>query len=127
MAKKEIIHTDKSPAAIGAYSQAVKTKDLLFASGQIPLDPKTMEVVSGDFEARTKQVFANLREVCLAANTDLNQVVKLTVFLTDLDNFATLNGVMDEFFDMPYPARSAVQVSALPKGVDVEVDAIVQL
>lgn len=127
MSKKEIIQTDKAPAAIGAYSQAVKTSDMLFVSGQIPLDPVNMDVVEGDFERRAKQVFSNVNAVCEAAGTDLNQVVKLTVFLTDLDNFATVNEVMAAFFTTPYPARSAVQVSALPKGVDIEVDAIVQL
>ena len=124
---KEAISSDRAPAAIGTYSQAVKTGNLVFLSGQIPLVPETMEVVDGDFEARARQVFANLQAVARAAGGDLNDIVKITVFLTDLDNFATVNSVMESFFDTPYPARAAVGVSSLPKGVDVEADAILAL
>ena len=124
---KEAISSDRAPAAIGTYSQAVKTGSLVFLSGQIPLVPETMEVVDGDFEARARQVFANLEAVAKAAGGDLNDIVKITVFLTDLDNFATVNSVMESLFDAPYPARAAVGVASLPKGVDVEADAILAL
>lgn len=118
------IHTDNAPAAIGTYSQAVQAGSLVFLSGQIPLVPDTMEIVAGNFEARARQVFSNLDAVAKAAGGDLNDVVKLTIFLTDLDNFATVNAVMEEFFEQPFPARAAVGVASLPKGVDVEADAI---
>ena len=124
---KQAIHSDNAPAAIGTYSQAVQTGNLVFLSGQIPLDPETMEFVSGDFEARARQVFDNLRAVATAAGSDLNGVVKLTIFLTDLSNFAIVNSVMEEYFDKPYPARAAVGVASLPKGADVEADAILAL
>lgn len=124
---KETIHSDNAPAAIGTYSQAAKAGQFVFLSGQIPLVPATMEVVEGDFAARATQVFENLKAVAEAAGGSLNDAVKLTIFLTDLDNFATLNAVMAKYFDEPYPARAAVQVSALPKGVDVEADAILAL
>jgi len=124
---KEAIHSDAAPAAIGTYSQAIKTGDLLFMSGQIPLDPATMTVVDGNFETRARQVFDNLKAVAEAAGGDLNRIVKLTIFLTDLDNFATVNAVMEDYFDQPFPARAAVGVAALPKGVDVEADAILAL
>jgi len=124
---KEAISSDRAPAAIGTYSQAIKTGNLVFLSGQIPLVPETMEVVEGDFEARAQQVFANLDAVAQAAGGSLNDIVKITVFLTDLDNFATVNSVMESFFDAPYPARAAVGVASLPKGVDVEADAILAL
>lgn len=99
----------------------------MFLSGQIPLDPRTMEIVAGDFEARARQVFENLAAVAKAAGGDLNNAVKLTVFLTDLANFATVNSVMEDYFDQPYPARAAVGVASLPKGVDVEADAVLAL
>lgn len=124
---KQAIHSDAAPAAIGTYSQAIKADKLVFLSGQIPLDPATMEFVDGDFEARARQVFDNLKAVAAAAGGDLNQVVKLTVFLTDLANFATVNGVMEDYFDKPFPARAAVGVASLPKGADVEADAILAL
>ncbi len=124
---KEAIHSDDAPAAIGTYSQAIKTGELLFMSGQIPLDPTTMVVVDGDFEARARQVFDNLEAVAKAAGGDLNQIVKLTIFLTDLENLATVNAVKEDYFDQPYPARAAVGVASLPKGVDVEADAILAL
>ena len=124
---KKTIHTDGAPAAIGTYSQAVEAGGLVFLSGQIPLVPETMEIVEGDFEARARQVFTNLQAVANAAGGNLNDIVKLTIFLTDLDNFATVNAVMEDFFDAPYPARAAVGVASLPKGVDVEADAILAL
>ncbi len=124
---KEPIHSDSAPAAIGTYSQAIKTGGLVYLSGQIPLDPNTMEIVDGDFEARARRVFDNLKAVAGAAGGDLNQIVKLTIFLTDLTNFATVNSVMEDYFDAPYPARAAVGVASLPKGVDVEADAILAL
>jgi reactive intermediate/imine deaminase len=124
---KQAIHSDNAPAAIGTYSQAIRTGELVFLSGQIPLDPATMAVVDGDFEARARQVFDNLSAVAEAAGGTLNQVVKLTIFLTDLDNFAAVNSVMEDYFDKPYPARAAVGVASLPKGVDVEADAILAL
>jgi len=124
---KQAIHSDKAPAAIGTYSQAIKVDGLVFLSGQIPLDPGTMEVVAGDFETRARQVFDNLRAVAQAAGGDLGNVVKLTVFLTDLSNFGTVNSVMEDYFDTPFPARAAVGVASLPKGVDIEADAILAI
>lgn len=124
---KEAIHTDRAPAAIGTYSQAIRAGGLVFLSGQIPLLAETMEVADGDFEARARQVFLNLAAVAEAAGGSLNDVVKLTIFLTDLDNFATVNSVMEDFFKQPFPARAAVGVASLPKGVDVEADAILAL
>lgn len=121
---KKPIHSDSAPAAIGTYSQAIQAGNLVFLSGQIPLVPTTMEIVEGDFEARARQVFENLKAVAEAAGGSLNDVVKITVFLTDLDDFATVNAVMESFFEQPYPARAAVGVAALPKGVDVEADAV---
>ena len=124
---RKIIHTDGAPAAVGTYSQAVRTGNLVFISGQIPFVPATMDVVEGDFAARARQVFENLQAIAAAAGGSLDDAVKLTVFLTDLDNFATVNEVMAEFCSEPYPARAAVQVAALPKGVDIEADAIIAL
>jgi len=121
---KKPIHTNDAPAAIGTYSQAVQAGNFVFLSGQIPLVPATMEIIEGDFEARARQVFENLQAVATAAGGSLNDVVKLTIFLTDLGNFATVNSVMESFFDQPFPARAAVGVASLPKGVDVEADAI---
>lgn len=121
------IHTDDAPSAIGTYSQAVRAGDLVFISGQIPLEPATMEVVEGDFEARAHQVFKNLRAVAEAAGGTLDDAVKFTIFLTDLDNFATVNAVMAQYVNEPYPARAAVGVRSLPKGVDVEAEAILAL
>jgi len=124
---KTPIHTDNAPAAIGTYSQAIQSGSLVFLSGQIPLDPSTMEIVAGDFEARVRRVFENLSAVAEAAGATLGQIVKLTIYLTDLDNFATVNSVMAEFFDEPYPARAALGVASLPKGADVEAEAILAL
>jgi reactive intermediate/imine deaminase len=124
---KQTIHSDNAPAAIGTYSQAVKVGNLVFISGQIPLVPATMEIVDGDFVARTRQVFENLKAIAEEAGGSLSDAVKLTIFLTDLGNFAAVNEVMAEYCSEPYPARAAVQVSALPKGVDVEADAILAI
>lgn len=124
---KKPVHSDDAPKAIGTYSQAIVSGKLVFLSGQIPLDPATMEIVSGDFEARARQVFSNLRAVAKAAGGDLDNVVKVTVYLTDLGNFATVNKVMSEFFSEPYPARAALGVASLPKSADVEAEAILAL
>ena len=124
---KAAIHTNDAPAAIGTYSQAIDANGLVFLSGQIPLDPATMEIVDGDFAARARRVFDNLAAVAAAAGGSLDDVVKLTVFLTDLGNFATVNAVMEDYFNEPFPARAAVGVASLPKGVDVEADAILFL
>ena len=124
---KKIIHTDKAPLAIGTYSQAVATENLTFISGQIPLIPESMEIVSGDFKDRAHQVFKNLEQIASAAGGTLDDAAKVTIFLTDLDNFTSVNEVMAEYFQEPYPARAAVGVSSLPKGVDIEVEAILSL
>lgn len=124
---KEVIHSDRAPAAIGTYSQAIRSGNLVFLSGQIPLDPATMELVKGDFEARARRVFDNLQAVVNAAGGEFDQVVKLTIFLTDLGNFATVNAVMADYFNEPFPARAAVGVASLPKGADVEAEAILAL
>lgn len=124
---RKIIQTDDAPAAIGAYSQAVRTGNLVFLSGQIPLDPATMQLVDGDFEARARRVFDNLGAVARAAGGGLDDVVKLTVYLTDLGNFGTVNAVMADYFRQPYPARAAVGVASLPKGADVEAEAVLAL
>ncbi len=124
---KKAIASNAAPAAIGTYSQAIRVGDLVFLSGQIPLDPETMAVVDGDFEARARRVFDNLAAVAEAAGGSLADIVKLTIFLTDLDNFGAINTVMEEYFDAPFPARAAVGVASLPKGVDVEADAILAL
>ena len=121
------IHTPRAPQAIGTYSQAVRAGDTVYLSGQIPLDPATGELVTGDMEAQVRRVFENLKAVCEAAGGDLSQVVKLTVYLTDLAHFALVNRVMAEYFSTPYPARAAVGVAALPKGAAVEMDGIVAL
>lgn len=121
---KNIISTDKAPQAIGTYSQAVRHQGLVFISGQIPLDPENMEVVPGGIEAQIRRVFDNLSAVCAAAGGSLDDIVKLTIFLTDLGDFSQVNTIMGQYFNTPYPARAAVEVSALPKGVSVEMDAI---
>lgn len=123
---KSVIHSDKAPAAIGTYSQAIKAGNTVYMSGQIPLDPATMELVEG-FEAQTVQVFENLKSVAEAAGGSFKDIVKLNIFLTDLSNFATVNEVMGRYFKQPYPARAAIGVAALPKGSQVEMDAILVL
>ncbi|CDZ95035.1 RidA family protein [Pseudomonas saudiphocaensis] len=123
---RTVITSDKAPAAIGPYSQAIKAGNTVYMSGQIPLDPKTMELVEG-FEAQTVQVFENLKSVAEAAGGSLANIVKLNIFLTDLGNFAAVNEVMTRYFQAPYPARAAIGISALPKGSLVEMDAILVL
>lgn len=121
------IQTAGAPAAIGTYSQAIRCGDVLYVSGQIPLDPVTMEPVNGDFAAHVRQVFENIAAILAAADLGLDDCVKLTVYLTSLNDFQTVNAVMTELFTEPFPARAAIEVSALPKGVAVEVDAIATL
>ena len=122
---KEIISTTNAPQAIGPYSQAVKTNNLMFISGQIPLDPKTGNLVEGSIEDEANQVLKNLKSICEAAGYSLDDAVKITIFLTDLGNFAVVNDVMKEHFSEPYPARATVEVSGLPLGVNVEIEAII--
>ena len=121
------ISTEHAPQAIGTYSQAVRSGNTVYVSGQIPLDPATMEMVQGDIRDRIRRVFDNLSAVAQAAGGSLAQVAKLNVFLTDLGNFAAVNEVMADYFAEPYPARAAIGVAALPKGADVEMDAIIVL
>jgi reactive intermediate/imine deaminase len=121
------ISTPDAPGAIGTYSQAVRAGDTVYLSGQIPLDPKTMKLVEGDFEAQARRVFDNLRAVCRAAGGDFDRVVRVTVYLTDLANFAKVNEVMASYFKEPYPARAAVGVASLPRGAQVEIDAVMYL
>ena len=127
MSNKSIIQSDSAPQAIGTYSQAVKAGDTVFLSGQIPLDPETMELVGGGIENQIKRVFENLKAVCEAAGGGLQDIVKLNIFLTDLGNFGSVNEVMATYFQTPYPARAAIGVAALPKGAEVEMDAIMVL
>jgi len=124
---REIIATDKAPAAIGTYSQAVKVNNTVYLSGQIPLVPETMEMIDGDIEAQIHQVFKNLTAVCEAAGGSLQDIAKLNIFLTDLSNFATVNQVMAQYFEQPYPARAAIGVAQLPKDAGVEMDGILEL
>ena len=124
---KKTIATDLAPAAIGPYSQAVSVAGAVYLSGQIPLDPKTMTLVEGGFEEQARQVLMNLSALANASGGSLGQAVKLTVYVTDLANFDLLNKLMEEFIPQPFPARAAVQVSALPKGAMVEIDAILSL
>jgi reactive intermediate/imine deaminase len=121
------VTTPDAPGAIGTYSQAIKTGNTVYLSGQIPLDPQTMELVTGEVEAHVRRVFDNLRAVAKAAGGDLSNAVKLNVYLTDLGNFQTVNKVMAEYFEVPYPARAAIGVAALPRGAVVEVDAVLVL
>jgi len=121
---KSIIATDKAPAAIGTYSQATKVDNTVYFSGQIPLDPSTMELMNDSIETQIHQVFKNLSAVAKAAGGTLNDFVKLNIFLTDLSCFATVNEIMAQYFDEPYPARAAIGVKELPKGAEVEMDGI---
>lgn len=121
---KIIINTADAPQAIGTYSQAVKVDNTVYISGQIPLDPASMEVVEGGIDAQIKRVFDNLKAVAAASGGSLADVVKLNIFLVDLGNFPTVNEIMAQYFEEPYPARAAIGVSALPKGVGVEMDAV---
>jgi len=122
--KKMTIHTNAAPAAIGTYSQAVRAGETVYVSGQIPLDPDTGELVEGDIAAQITRVFDNLKAVAEGAGLTLQDAVKVTVYLTDLGNFATVNEIMARYFEQPYPARAALGVAALPKGAEVEADAI---
>lgn len=124
---RQSIHTDAAPAAIGPYSQAVRSGQTVYLSGQIPLDPATGALVEGDIAAQARRAFDNLKAVCEAAGGSLDAVVRLGLYLTDLGDFATVNAVMAEYFSAPYPARSTIQVSALPKSAVVEVDAVLVL
>ena len=124
---KTIINTDLAPSAIGTYSQAVKVNNTVYLSGQIPLVPETMEIVSDDFTEQTQQVFKNIVAVCEAAGGNINDMVKVNIFLQDLANFATVNEIMSQYFQQPYPARAAVQVARLPKDVAIEIDGIMEL
>ena len=121
--RKRVIHTDAAPKAIGTYSQAIRCDNTIYLAGQIGLDPKTMELVSG-IDAQIRRVFDNLKAVALASGGGLGDVVKLTVYLTDLANFALVNEIMSIYFNAPYPARAAVGVAALPRGAQVEIDAV---
>ncbi len=124
---KSIISTDNAPSAIGTYSQAVKVNNTVYLSGQIPLIPETMTVVDGGFSEQTEQVFKNLVAVCEAAGGSINDMVKVNIFMIDLANFATVNEIMSRYFKQPYPARAAIQVSKLPKDVEIEIDGIMEL
>ncbi|WP_089728063.1 RidA family protein [Candidatus Thiosymbion oneisti] len=124
---KRIIDTDRAPRAIGTYSQAVRVGETLYLSGQIPLVPETMELVQGDVQAQIRRVFDNLEAVAVAAGGSLADLVKLTVFLTDPEDFSLVNRIMAEYFSEPYPARAVIGVSALPKGAAVEMDAVMVL
>ena len=124
---KQIIRTDQAPRAIGTYSQAVRVDRTVYLSGQIPLAPETMELIEGDMSAQIRRVFDNLRAVAQAAGGDLSDIVKLNVFLADLNDFALVNQIMADYFQEPYPARAAIGVAALPKGAKVEMDAILVL
>lgn len=121
---KKIIQTDKAPAAIGTYSQAVQVGNTVYISGQIPLNPKTMKLANADFKQQVTQVFENLKAIAIAAGGDLSHIVKLQVFLQDMNQFAIVNEIMATYFKEPYPARAVVEVSRLPKDVGVEMDAI---
>jgi reactive intermediate/imine deaminase len=122
--EKSVIHTDRAPAAIGPYSQAIRSGDTFYLSGQIPLDPATMELVGGDIAAQISQVFDNLAAVCAAAGGSLADIVKLNIYLVDLAHFPVVNELMARRFAEPYPARAAIGVAALPRGAQVEMDAI---
>ncbi len=124
---KTIINTENAPSAIGTYSQAVKVANTVYLSGQIPLIPATMEVIEGGFKEQAQQVFKNLVAVCEAAGGSINDMVKVNIFLTDLSNFATVNEIMSQYFSEPYPARAAVQVSRLPKDVQIEIDGVMEI
>lgn len=124
---KAVIHTDNAPQAIGTYSQAIKAGTTVYLSGQIPLVPETMGLVSDDFAEQTHQVFKNIIAVCEAAGGTLNDLVKVNIYLTDLSNFATVNEIMASYFNEPYPARAAIGISQLPKDALVEIDGVMEL
>lgn len=124
---KQIIHTDQAPEAIGPYSQAVRAGETVYLSGQIPLDPATMNLVDGDMAAQVRRVFDNLQAVASAAGGELTDIVKLNIYLIDLSHFALVNELMQAYFSAPYPARAAIGVASLPRGAQVEMDAIMVL
>jgi reactive intermediate/imine deaminase len=127
LSQKEIISTASAPAAIGPYSQAIRIGNLVFLSGQIPLDPESMALVTDGIEAQTIRVLENMKAVCIAAGGELQDIAKLTIFLTDLADFSIVNETMKHYFDAPYPARSTVQIAALPKGAAIEIEAVMAL
>lgn len=127
MSNRAAIHTDKAPAAIGPYSQAIKAGNTIYMSGQIPLDPATMTLVDGGIEIQARQVFQNMAEVCKAAGGSLGDMVKLNLYLTNLANFAAVNDIMKEFFDAPYPARAAIGINQLPKDSLLEAEGVMVL
>ena len=124
---RQVIQTDQAPSAIGPYSQAVRSGDTVYLSGQIPLDPESMDLVRGDVRQQVEQVFENLTALCRASGGSLAHIVKLNIYLTDLGNFGLVNEIMEEYFEEPYPARAAIGVASLPKGVGVEMDGIMVL
>lgn len=124
---KEIIFTENAPKAIGPYSQAVKSGGFLFVSGQVALNPSTGDLMNSSIEEQAEQVIKNLSAICEAANTNLSNIVKLTIYITDMSDFSIVNNAMESHFDSPYPARATVEVSGLPLGVNVEMDAVVGL
>lgn len=124
---KSIIQTDRAPEAIGTYSQAVKAGNTVYLSGQIPLVPETMQMISEDFKAQAEQVFKNVEAVCEAAGGTMRDLVKVNIFLTDLSHFATVNEIMSQYFQKPYPARAAIGVAELPKGSQIEIDGVMEL
>jgi 2-iminobutanoate/2-iminopropanoate deaminase len=123
----QVVSTQQAPAAIGPYSQGIKAGNLVFISGQLPLNPKTGNFVQGDIEEKTRQALNNVRAIALAAGADLNNVVKVTIFLADMDDFSAVNKVYSEYFHGAFPARTTVQVASLPKQADIEIEAIVSL
>ena len=127
MTAHQPIHSDRAPNAIGPYSQAVRVGDTVYLSGQIPLDPQTMELVEGDIDARARRVFDNLAAVMQEAGGSLSDIVKLTIYLVDLEQFGQVNEVMAEYFDAPFPSRATIAVAALPKGAPIEVEAVAHL
>jgi 2-iminobutanoate/2-iminopropanoate deaminase len=127
MKQKKIVNTDKAPAAIGIYSQGTISGDMAYISGQIPLDPISMEIVIGDFDKQATQVFKNLDAVANACGANLNHFIKLTIYLTNLKYFQNLNTMMENLFDAPFPARAVIEVSALPKGALIEIEGIIDL
>jgi reactive intermediate/imine deaminase len=124
MTNKAVIFTEKAPAAIGTYSQAVKVNNTVYLSGQIPLDPVSMQLVEGDIRAQITQVFENLNAVCEASGGSLKDIVKLNIFLTDLGHFSAVNDIMATYFTQPYPARAAIGVASLPRNAEVEMDGV---
>ncbi len=124
---KKIIETENAPSAIGTYSQAVTHNNVLYTSGQIPINPKTGEMLEADFSKQTHQVFKNLQAIAIAANTSLQNTLKLNVFVQDLSNFSLINDIMSQYFEEPYPARAAIEVAGLPKDSLIEIDAIIAI